>query len=95
MTPFTPSFVDVTLESGRPASVSLQLSGGVRIGGIQVWRTANGPRVLMPSRPGKGRPSLEIPPSVREEWKDAVLGAWRRAASCATGSVFPSGRRAA
>lgn len=95
MSPFSPSFVDVTLESGRPASVSLQLSGGVRIGGIQVWRTANGPRVLMPSRPGSGRPPLEMPPSVREEWKDAILGAWRRAAANATESVSLSGRWAA
>lgn len=93
MTPFALRSIDMILDPGRPARVSIELSGAIRLAGIQVWRTSRGPRVLFPGAASTtGRGLIAIPPSLRRDWSEAILTAWRRAAATMTDDV---GRSAA
>ncbi len=88
MTPFALSSIDMILDPGRPAHVSIELSGSIRLAGIQVWRTSRGPRVLFPGADSaRGRGMIAIPPSLRRDWSEAILAAWRRTAVSMTETV--------
>ena len=91
MTPFALRSIDMTFDPGHPARVSIELSGAIRLAGIQVWRTSRGPRVLFPgTASAAGRGMIAIPPSLRRDWNEAILAAWRRATSSMTESVIRS-----
>lgn len=79
MSPMLPRSVEVLLAPGRPSEIVLHLACGVRVGGIRVWRTSRGPRVLMPVSIHGRRPGFGIPPVLRSEWEASIVAAWRRA----------------
>jgi len=96
MHPLSPRSIDIVLDPGRPARISLDLAGGIRLSGIQVWRTPRGPRVLFPDAHRQGTHALiAMPSSLRRDWGEAILAAWRRTVRVATESVASSHRRRA
>lgn len=78
MLPSELSAIDLKVESGRPAIVSLRLSCGLELSGFRVWRTPGGPRVVFPSVTGsESKPVFGLSRARRREWELAILDSWR------------------
>lgn len=78
MLPSELSAIDLKVESGRPAQVTLRLSCGLELSGFRVWRTPGGPRVVFPSMNSPvPRPVFRLSRARKREWELAILEAWR------------------
>lgn len=78
MLPSDLSSIDLRVESGRPAHVSLKLSCGLELTGFRVWRTPTGPRVVFPALPApERRPVFRVSKARKREWELAILDSWR------------------
>lgn len=78
MLPSDLSSIDLRLESGHPAQVSLRLTCGLELTGFRVWRTPSGPRVVFPAlHVPAHRPVFRISRARKREWELAILESWR------------------
>lgn len=70
--------VDVSIEHvpGHPSMASVELTGGLRLDGIQVWPARHGPLVLFPLGRSDRSP-LALAPVVRTLVVRSVVSRWR------------------